>query len=269
MVDFDGFPRQIVLILSKCIKNGREENEANYFCTFSVQKSECLTTERLGDLEGEVPHVDEENGLRRFIPKYACLQVYEKGSFRNLLHLQLDFYELDDLSVKHRLLSEVRHYQKECEALKLKIEEHSESITEHTGRLESRDRQISEIEESKTIEVRKLTELLESERQDVKGIKRELEDVSSENIKLATEVRDKEKKLHEYVNDRKEYESKMQKLLDRVAKLDKDLGVATAHQQHAEADNQKLEAKVVKLEQKLETIEKTHCKYIRLCISNI
>jgi hypothetical protein len=108
VVDFEGFPKQINELLTQCSKKAKK---SVHFCTFviEVDKSRVGT----GNFDHDYPHVDEDHGWRRFIPKQAVLQVGEKGSFRNLLHLKLEFSELDDYTVKQKLLGEIDLIKKE------------------------------------------------------------------------------------------------------------------------------------------------------------
>lgn len=108
VVDFEGFPEQINDILTQCTKN---THTSVYYCTFTIEVDRRVFS--TGHFDNDCPHVDEECGWRRFLPKQAVLQVFEKGSFRNLLHLKLEFSELDDYTVKQKLLSELDSIRKE------------------------------------------------------------------------------------------------------------------------------------------------------------
>ena len=139
-VDFDGFPKQVAQILNLWIDSEKENmhKQSKFFCTFVIQKGHSTIgiLEELDASDDDIPHVDEENGIRRFIPKYASLQVYERGSYKNLLHLQLDFYELDDLSIKKILSSKILNLTNENVRFEHILKDKDSSITDLEKKLD-------------------------------------------------------------------------------------------------------------------------------------
>ena len=165
IVDFDGFPNQVSQILNLCVETDKENRSqrSKYFCTFVIQKGHSTIGifDALDASDDEIPHVDEENGIRRFIPKYASLQVFERGSFKNLLHLQLDFYELDDLSIKKSLSSKIILLQREIENLTDVISGQASKITELERKLDGQAEELHNQNAKKKEETMKLNAVIE------------------------------------------------------------------------------------------------------------
>lgn len=119
VVDFENFPAEVHQILKKCTRS--EEEHAEFVCKFSISKHVVLPKGM--QINAESQHVDEESGLRRFIPKEASLKVYQRCSYRNIPLLTLNFMELDDFTIKQKLLQDLEKADKENQRLHTIIEE--------------------------------------------------------------------------------------------------------------------------------------------------
>jgi ribosomal protein L15 len=114
VIDFGGFPKELLAILGKCKKTAGKPGKL--FCKFSICRGDAAQC-GLGTIGGDdrSPHVDEANGLRRFVPKFGSMEVFEAGKFKNVLQFRLEFHELDDLSVKNKLINDLDQLREETD----------------------------------------------------------------------------------------------------------------------------------------------------------
>lgn len=133
VVEFDDFPKEVAQILNNCIDHSlaKKSGGQQYFATFEIEQGAGMGL--MDALEAsdnqEIPHVDHDNGLRRFVPKAAVLKVFERGTFKNLLHLHLEFNELDDFSIKQIMIERIDRCHQTIDNLHSVIDEKDAIIT--------------------------------------------------------------------------------------------------------------------------------------------
>jgi len=142
VIEFEGFPKELAAMAKKCSKP-KGKTESKFFCNFNICRGESSNCDfDTPEWYDNLPHVDEPSGYRRFIPKYGCLEIYERGTFKNMLHLKLDFYELDDLSVKNKLINDIHQSREETENIQKLAKENDKLVKDKEKELKAKEKEL-------------------------------------------------------------------------------------------------------------------------------
>ena len=206
VVNFNEFPNQIHNLLNLC-KNNPDSEDQDYFCTFHIEKGETFEglLEALDNSEADIPHVDQEDGLRRFVPKHGLLSIYEKGSMRNLCHIKLDFNELDDLTVKSTLERNLRLSLTDNEKILTMINEYENEVDRLKTTISDKDQAMADLELAKNQEIRRLEELLVSEKAENRSLTDNADLLTKQNIDLQDQIKSLKQKQKSLETDAEKY----------------------------------------------------------------
>ncbi|CAI2360111.1 unnamed protein product [Moneuplotes crassus] len=250
LVDFDGFPGEFRKIMKRCTLDGGFECVLEMELIQNREKQEDQEEEKFCELEKDpkFPHVDQPDGMRRFIPKVAKLVISQRNEFRKLLHFQAKFYEVDDYTVKQMLLKNIQHLNEELETCKAFPEECKTLRDEKDSIISKIDVMEAEFSE-KTNELKELLETKETSLKESSFHIEKLQDKISSFEKILTEERSETKgKLKDYDKKLKQ----MDTLREEMSEMDKALSVSKVEKKYVQKELSQLEDLKSKLEAKLE-----------------
>lgn len=213
--------------------------------------------EALDRSSDQLPHVDEDGGLRRFIPKQGHFKIYEKGTMRNMVHLKLDFYELDDLSVKCTLERNLR----------FSLENNEKLIAEFTARIIELESQTIVLEE-RNVQIADLKAQLEIELKLSCKLKEELSVLNSKIRTLESEL----DSITEKVRVVEFEKTKLEKSSSELNKVNVELSAQNTYKDQLIKDLKeqlkKSETKVTQLESKFQDLQGENLQLVKLKMSS-
>lgn len=152
---------------------------------------------------------------------------------RNLVHLKLDFYELDDFSIKSLLERNLRISLEENERF-VAINQENETIIQNFDRkFEEKQIEITQIEQIKNEEIKVITSQLTEEINKSKVLILSIEEERRFKVDLERNNSDLLKQIRTLEISNKQFEDKYEKTQALFIKADKELEVARVNEKQA------------------------------------